>query len=591
MKNYLNKQTAYSHLIYIYCMELEKNIAQAYAELGNTFYKIVRLDLTKNEYDIVSEKPEIVIAAEKKIGACTELVDFLCSSGVVHEKDLKTIENYLEVNSLKKHFCANERLQLQIRRKIKDQFRWVTIVLFKSSLYSENSQIVWMFINDIHDSMSRDIEIQRDLEYYCKYDTLTGVNNYYSYQLLCKNFISKTDKGSIGLIFADLNGLKLINDTRGHGAGNEFLQSFARKLLEHFSSEFIYRISGDEFLIVIPNCKENEFTFSAKKFENFLNQEPVPQAALGYCWMAHPVHIEDVSREAEIHMYQSKEAFYEKHPEYKRGIAELNYKREMDAILKTLANSYDAIITVDLIRDTFWILKQGPSATYGKDVDSYTKMSEKFLAAVDEEYKEMVSSINSIDNLRNDLRKKSSITMEFKMSNGRWVRTMFKAIETSNGEPTKILLITEHLDHDRILELEKTKDLMLEHQIIEGLSKGFTLICQIDVPTKNILVYKNISLKDSIPAAIKSLSYDAVINWFVGKFVVEEDRDRTANAIRLESVMAKLENRDVTTVLFRTTPEFHDTKSISYSMFYFYKLASNPNKLVLATKNVTNSMG
>ncbi len=572
-------------------MELEKEITQAYVELGNTFYKIVRLNLTKNEYRIISAKPEAVIEGEKKINSCAEAIDFVCKSGVIHEKDFKTIESHLEINSLKKHFSIFDRLQLQIRRKVRDQFRWVTLVLFKASSFSENNQVLWLFVNDIHDSISRDIEIQRDLEYYCKYDTLTGVNNYYSYQVLCKNFISKEDKGSIGLIFADLNGLKLINDTRGHGAGNDFLQSFARKLLEHFASEYIYRISGDEFLVIIPNCDEAEFKVDAKNFEERLNRDAIPQAAIGYCWMAHPVHIEDVCRDAEIHMYQSKEDFYEKHPEYKRGIAEINYKREMDATLKTLANSYDSITTVDLVRDTYRILKHENDQHFGEGIDTYSGLNAYFLENVDPEYRELIGGVNSIDNLRKELKKKNSISCEFKMLDGRWLNTTFKAIETLNGDPIKALFIVERLDHDRILTLEKTKDLMLEHEIIEGLSKGFTLICQIDIPAKNILVYKNISLKDAIPAAIRSLSYDAVINWFVNKYVIVDDRDRTATALRLETVTEKLKNRDVTTVLFRTTPEFHDTQNISYSMFYFYKLSTNPNKLVLATKNVTNSMG
>ncbi len=572
-------------------MLLSSEISRAIAGMARTFYKTLKVNLTANSYQVVKTNDQELNKKDVNRDTFSNWIESFANAGYVHENDRNVFKNRLSLGSLRQHLKNEESFRIQYRRKVGDDFRWVSLEIIKTDAFTEDNQVVWLFVRDIHSNYVHEMEIQRELEHYCKFDTLTGLNNYYSYQLLCKNFAASEEKSSIGLIFADLNGLKLINDTRGHGAGNDFLQSFARKLLEHFASEHIYRVSGDEFLIVIPNCNESEFTFSAKKFETFLNQETVPQASLGYCWMAHPVHIEDVSREAEVHMYQSKEAFYEKHPEYKRGIAELNYKREMDAILKTLANSYDAIITVDLIRDSFWILKQTPVATYGKDVDTYTKMTENFLAAVDDEYKEMVASVNSIDSLRNDLRKRNSITIEFKMESGHWVRTTFKAIETMNGDPTKVLLITERLDHERVLELEKTKDLMLEHQIIEGLSKGFTLICQIDVPTKNILVYKNIALKDSIPTAIRNLSYDGVVTWFVNKFVIMEDRERTDKALRMETVLEKLKDRDVTTVLFRTTPEFHDTLSVSYSMFYFYKLASNPNKLVLATKNVTNSMG
>lgn len=573
-------------------MVTSSEISKAVAGIAKTFYKTLKVNLTSDtfQYIKVSKKELVALDITAKVPFSTWVNSF-SNSNFVHENDRKVFFNRLALNSLRQHLRDQESFRVQYRRLVDGQYRWVSLEMIKTDAYTDTNQEVWLFVRDIHSNYIHEMEIQRELEHYCKFDPLTGLNNYYSYQILCKNFVASEEKTSVGLIFADLNGLKLINDTRGHGAGNEFLQSFARKLLEHFSSEHIYRISGDEFFVVIPNCAEKDFIFTAKKFESALNQETVPQAAIGFSWMAHPVHIEDVSADAEKRMYKSKEAFYEKHPEYKRGIAEINYKREMDAILKTLANSYNAIITINLVQDSYNILKQNASIEYGRGLETYTQLRNFFNDLVDAEYRDIIGALNGIDNLRKELQIKASISSEFKMNDGRWLRATFKAIETMNGEPTKVLLIVERLDHDRVLQLEKTKDLLIEHQIIEGLSKGFTLICEIDIPSKSIFVYKNISLKDVIPAAIKSLSYDSIIDWFVGKFVVPEDRERTANALRLEAVNAKLEKRDVTTVLFRTVPELHDSPGITYSMLYFYKLNTNPDKLVLATKNVTNSMG
>ena len=573
-------------------MVMYSEISKAVAGIAKTFYKTLKVNLTDNTFVIVKFAERELDALNIPPGASfSDWVQLFSESNLVHENDRKVFFSRLTLGSIRNHLKDEDSLRVQYRRKIKDEYRWVSLEIIKTESYSDENQEIWLFVRDIHGDHIHEMEIQRELEHYCKFDSLTGLNNYYSYQILCKNFTLAEKKASIGLIFADLNGLKLINDTRGHGAGNEFLQSFARKLLEHFPSEYIYRISGDEFFVVMSGCNEKEFLFAAKKIESSLNQETVPQAAVGFCWMAHPARIEDVARVAEIQMYKNKEAFYAKHPEYKRGIAEINYKREMDAILKTLANSYDCIVTIDLLRDSFWVLKNTHDENFGQGIDSYSQLTKAFTQSVDPEYQDIVSSVNGISNLRLELQKKTSIDTESKMNDGRWLRSTFKAIETMNGEPTKALLIVERLDHDRILQLEKTRDLMLEHQIIEGLSKGFSLICQVDVPAKNILVYKNISLKDAVPAAIRSLSYDGVINWFVNKYVVADDRERTAHALRLESVMEKLKNRDVTTILCRTTPEFHDTKNVSYSMFFFYKLNTTPNKLVLATKNVTNSMG
>lgn len=49
-----------------------------------------------------------------------------------------------------------------------------------------------------------------------------------------------------GIIFADLNGLKICNDTKGHKAGDELLKKAAALLKEIFNEDEIYRSGGDE---------------------------------------------------------------------------------------------------------------------------------------------------------------------------------------------------------------------------------------------------------------------------------------------------------------------------------------------------------
>ena len=573
-------------------MQSHSDISLAITELSKLYYRVVKVNLATDMYeDVLTRFDSPSTKRQPQPISFSELIREFGEGEKIYINDRKLFQNRLSIPSLRTFLKNSNHFYLQYRRLIGGEYRWVSLEIFKTENYTEEYPTVWLFVRDIHDSHSHEIEIQRELEHYCKYDSLTSLNNYYSYQILCKNFSAKIKKNPIGILFADLNGLKLINDTRGHGAGNDFLQSFSKKLLNHFSDEHIYRISGDEFLVIIPNTNKIEFTIAAKKFEDFLNSEAVPSAAVGYSWMEHPNRIEDVCQEAEAMMYHSKEAFYQKHPEYKRGIAELNYKREMDAILKTLANSYDLILSIDLQHNSYIVLKTVQEDFFKGCSESYSELTEKFMNGVDPEYTDILAKVNSIRSLRISLQKKSALTAEFKMKDGNWFRTTYKAIETLSGEPIKVLMISELLDHDRILELEKTKDLLFEHQIIEGLSKNYSLICQIDVPSKTISIYRNISLKDTISAAINSLEYDAVIDWFVQKYVIVEDRERTASALRIHNITDKLKEHDITSVLFRTVPEFHDTKSFSYSMFYFYRLNSNPNKIVLATKNVTNSMG
>lgn len=567
------------------------DISKAIEALAKTYYKVLKVNLTDDTYQVAKMLPsekDVESSIEKK--SLSQWLMFFADEGNIYEADENIYRTRLTLDSLRAFFKENERFRLRYRRKTDGVFRWVFMEIIKADDYTDKEQNVWLFVQDIHDSYVHEMEVQRELEHFCKYDTLTGLNNFYSYQTQCRNFAAEDKHESVGVIFADLNGLKLINDTRGHAAGNDFLRSFTSKLVENFKHELIYRISGDEFLIVTRGIDKADVQFQADNFHAYLNQDPVPQASIGFSWSQSPKHIEDVARDAETKMYEDKEAFYEKHPEYKRGIAELSYKREIDAILQSLSNSYALMATVDLEKDSYWVLKTSNNSLAPKS-PTFSGISDDTIHFVDPEYQEFVSKFFEVGFLKRELKKNKSLVYEYKTLKGEWHQSTFRTIEEIDGKPSKALFILEQVDHNRAERLEQVRDLQFEHQIIEGLSKNYSMICRIELDSKKVQLYKNISLLDNITTAMKVLDYDAVVKWFTQKYVVPEDRERFTTFMDFNNVRVRLEKVDQTSILFRTIPEFHNTKTVSYSQFFFYRLKSDPDKIVLATKNVTNSMG
>lgn len=96
-----------------------------------------------------------------------------------------------------------------------------------------------------------------------KKDLLTDVNNRRGYYDTIQE-ISNDDL--VGIIFCDLNGLKNVNDHFGHAAGDKLLKDFAALLLESFKPKEVFRISGDEFIVIIQNKKQEQFI---EEFNNF----------------------------------------------------------------------------------------------------------------------------------------------------------------------------------------------------------------------------------------------------------------------------------------------------------------------------------
>jgi diguanylate cyclase (GGDEF)-like protein/PAS domain S-box-containing protein len=108
--------------------------------------------------------------------------------------------------------------------------------------------------------MARDVtekyNFQQQLEYLSMHDQLTGLynRNYFEEEL---RRLSKSRDYPITMISADVNGLKLINDTMGHEHGDRLLKAAADVLEDCLrGSDVLARVGGDEFTAVLPNTDE-----------------------------------------------------------------------------------------------------------------------------------------------------------------------------------------------------------------------------------------------------------------------------------------------------------------------------------------------
>ena len=81
--------------------------------------------------------------------------------------------------------------------------------------------------------------------------SLTGVGNKYAYTRKEAQVNSDILEGSVepfAIIVCDLNGLKQVNDTQGHAAGDDLIQKASRLLCDCYKHSPAFRIGGDEFV-------------------------------------------------------------------------------------------------------------------------------------------------------------------------------------------------------------------------------------------------------------------------------------------------------------------------------------------------------
>jgi diguanylate cyclase (GGDEF)-like protein/PAS domain S-box-containing protein len=152
-----------------------------------------------------------------------------------------------------KHLARDHHWEGEIQSMSKERVRylqWVNISAYPKHADKPSNYIV--VFQDITESRRREKRIEK-LAYY---DTLTGCGNRlamrkFSSQLI-QNSQSKGTPSSFALLFIDIDGFKLINDTYGHDAGDKILKYLTRRINGITRrSDRLFRIGGDEFILFL----------------------------------------------------------------------------------------------------------------------------------------------------------------------------------------------------------------------------------------------------------------------------------------------------------------------------------------------------
>ena len=106
-------------------------------------------------------------------------------------------------------------------------------------------------IRHMRESLQSHIEKVQAMAYQ---DPLTGVKSKQSYaeqEKKMNRMIADGNLREFAVVACDLNNLKITNDTKGHKAGDELLQSASRLICEYFDHSPVFRTGGDEFEVIL----------------------------------------------------------------------------------------------------------------------------------------------------------------------------------------------------------------------------------------------------------------------------------------------------------------------------------------------------
>ena len=139
-------------------------------------------------------------------------------------------------------------------------------------------------------------------------DQLTGVMNRNAYERKTKSLYAKG--GLMGIILADVNGLKHANDTGGHAAGDRLIIETAHALANEFGVERVFRTGGDEFLVVLQDFGEAEIESDIELVKEYLSSVEV-STSMGLAFSEHfDGNLKELLAVADKRMYEDKDRYY-----------------------------------------------------------------------------------------------------------------------------------------------------------------------------------------------------------------------------------------------------------------------------------------
>ena len=150
-------------------------------------------------------------------------------------------------------------------------------------------------------------ERQQLLEKLSYRDMLTGLYNRNKYIQVLEANEGKL-LHDVGVAYMDLNGLKKMNDEKGHEAGDQLIRAAADALTEVFPGR-AFRVGGDEFVIAQAGISEREFTEKIDQLRENMERRKV-SISVGHQWAAEEHDIEEMLKRADHRMYEEKKKYH-----------------------------------------------------------------------------------------------------------------------------------------------------------------------------------------------------------------------------------------------------------------------------------------
>lgn len=314
--------------------------------LGDIFYSMHVIDLKDDTVVEFTAKDNVKEIVNHKNGA-SEMMVKIMSMSITEEYR----EDALEFTDLSTLADRMKNKQIISQQLVGNSIGWVlaSFVTMETDEEGRPTKVIYTTRNIDEEKKQEEKLIRKS-----QTDELTGLLNRRAYEEDIYEHNDIPEEDDFIYISLDVNGLKIVNDTQGHMAGDELIMGACQCMKESLGSYGkLYRIGGDEFVAILF-CDTEKIHDILKNFDDTISKwsgKLVNELSVSYGWISKDekpdYSVRQLGAVAEGRMYQAKSLHYRKKGVDRRG--------QQDAH-KALCELYTKILKINISDDTYQIV-------------------------------------------------------------------------------------------------------------------------------------------------------------------------------------------------------------------------------------------
>lgn len=325
--------------------------AHIFEILNKGVAELSRLNLITGEYRTIKRDPKLPdVYADDFHDYCHALV----SKRIIHPDDAGEFLKHTRLSDLRDQLFSKKKSEFTyFRSEVEAK---TSVIAFGMLVPPDCSEVNPWAVVLIGFDLSLDL-IAKNMKEIYRQDSLTGLLNRNAYDSDVEQLRS-ADIGAVVCVYADMIGLHEVNNHLGHKQGNRMLCEFADAARAFFGDDRLYRIGGDEFVIISSAHTEAQ----TRKQLNYMRERLHTQGceiSVGVASSESTSDLPKIIEQAENEMRREKKEYYVRGGS-KRQLRGLNKKLEdilvrnqdMESLLRHLNGRYSIACMVNLRTDS-----------------------------------------------------------------------------------------------------------------------------------------------------------------------------------------------------------------------------------------------